>query len=106
MHHAGVCLLRQLPVAKFGRRKVSVTHLYTFDRCFRMVKWGLDSDRSLLSSMAEAMLRGYFECILRVIYRSTYIGIVFRSLIFETSIFLTSTSKSRVITTTLSHKDL
>jgi hypothetical protein len=36
---------------------------------------------------------------LRVIYHSTYVGIVFRSLIFETSIFLTSTSKTRKNTT-------
>ena len=34
-----------------------------------------------------------------MIYRSTYVGIVFRSLIFEEAIFLTSTSKSRVNTT-------
>ncbi len=46
-------------------------------------------------------MRGYFECVLRVIYCSTYVGIVFRSLIFETSIFYPSTSKSRVITTSI-----
>ncbi len=49
---------------------------------------------------AEAMVRGYFEDVLRVIYRSTYVGIVFRSLNFRTSIFLMSTSKT--IETTIS----
>ena len=37
---------------------------------------------------------GLFEDVLRVIYRSTYVGIVFRSLNFGTSIFLMSTSKT------------
>ena len=27
--------------------------------------------------LAEAMVRGYFDCVLRVIYRSTYVEIVF-----------------------------
>ncbi len=49
-------------------------------------------------SAAEAMVRGYLECVLEVIYRSTYVGIVFRSLIFETSNFNPSTSKFIVIT--------
>jgi hypothetical protein len=49
---------------------------------------------------AEAMVRGYLEDVLRAIYRSTYVGIVFRSLIFGTSIFLMSTSKT--IETTIS----
>jgi len=33
-----VCLLRRLPVADFGWQKVVVTHLYTFDRRFRMAE--------------------------------------------------------------------
>ncbi len=37
---------------------------------------------------------GVFWGYSRVIYCSTYVGIVFRSLIFETSIFLRSTSKT------------
>jgi hypothetical protein len=45
------------------------------------------------------MVRGYLECVSKVIYRSTYIGIVFRSLTFETSKFHPSTSKFIVITT-------
>jgi hypothetical protein len=45
------------------------------------------------------MVRVYLECVLKVIYRSTYIGIVFGSLIFETSKLNPSTSKSSVITT-------
>jgi hypothetical protein len=55
---------------------------------------------------------GVFWGYSRVIYRSTYVGIVIRSLIFETSIFLTSTSKTieTKITTSvryliLHHKD-
>ncbi len=48
---------------------------------------------------AEAMVRGYFECDSKVIYCSTYVRIVFRSLIFETSNVNTSTSKFIVITT-------
>jgi hypothetical protein len=52
-----------------------------------------------LSSAADAMVRGYLWCVSKVIYRTTYVGIVFRSLIFETSKFPPSTSKSRVNTT-------
>jgi len=37
-----------------------------------------------------------------VIFRSTYVGIVFRSLIFRTSIFLMSTSKTIETTITTS----
>ena len=40
MRRACVCLLRRLPVAKFGRQKVAVTHLCTFDRHFRMAEPG------------------------------------------------------------------
>ena len=54
-----------------------------------------------LSLVADAMVRGYLECVLKVIYHTTYVGIVFRSLVFETSKFHPSTSKSRVITTDL-----
>ena len=54
-----------------------------------------------LSLVADTMVRGYLECVSKVIYRTTYVGIVFRSLIFETSKFHPSTSKSRVITTDL-----
>ena len=55
-----------------------------------------------LFSSAEAMVRGYFEDVLRVIYCSTSVGIVFRSLYFETSIFLMSTSKTIETTITTS----
>jgi hypothetical protein len=48
----------------------------------------------LLSSAADAMVRGYLWCVSKVIYRTTYVGIVSRSLIFETSKFPPSTSKS------------
>jgi hypothetical protein len=48
---------------------------------------------------AEAMVRGYLECVSKVIYRSTYVGIVFRFLIFETSKFNPSTSRFILITT-------
>ena len=58
-----------------------------------------DSDGRLLSLAAEAMLRVFSGGVYRVIYHSTYIGIVFRSLIFETSIFLTNTFKIRESTT-------
>ncbi len=58
-----------------------------------------NSDGRSLSSAADTMVRGYLECVSKVIYRSTYVGIVFGSLIFETSKFNPSTSKSRVITT-------
>jgi hypothetical protein len=44
---------------------------------------------------------GDFWGCLRVIYCSTYVGIVFRSLIFGTSIFLMSTSKTKTIETTI-----
>jgi hypothetical protein len=40
MRRACVCLLRRLPVAEFGRRKVVVTHLCTYDRRFRMAEPG------------------------------------------------------------------
>jgi hypothetical protein len=54
-----------------------------------------------LSLVEDTMVRGYLECVLKVIYHTTYVGIVFRSLVFETSKFHPSTSKSRVITTDL-----
>jgi len=45
---------------------------------------------------------GIFWGCLRLIYHSTYVGIVFRSLIFGTSIFLMSTSKTIETTFTTS----
>jgi hypothetical protein len=51
------------------------------------------------SLSAEAMVRGYLECVLKVIYGRTYVGLFNTRLIFETSIFLQRTSKSQVITT-------
>ena len=49
-HCVSVCLLRRLPAAKFGRQKVAVTHLCTFDRHFRMVeprRTVMDNDEAL-----------------------------------------------------------
>ncbi len=37
-----------------------------------------------LSLVADAMVRGYLECVSKVIYRTIYVGIVVRPLIFET----------------------
>jgi hypothetical protein len=99
MRRACVCLLRQLPVAEFGRQKVAVTHLCTFDRSFPHGGTGKDSDGRSLSLAADAMVRGYLECVLKVIYRSTYVGLFNTRLFFKGSIFLQRTSKSRVITT-------
>ncbi len=48
---------------------------------------------------AEAMLGVFFEGVLRVIYHSLYVGLCDVGPNFEEAIFLTSTSKSRVITT-------
>ncbi len=48
---------------------------------------------------AEAMLGVFFEGVLRVIYRSLYVGLSDIGHNFEEAIFLMSTSKSRVITT-------
>ncbi len=47
----------------------------------------------------EAMLGVFYEGVLRVIYRSLYVGLSDVGHNFEEAIFLTSTSKSRVITT-------
>jgi hypothetical protein len=49
---------------------------------------------------------GIFWGYSRVIYHSTYVGIVLRSLIFETSIFLMSTSKIRETTISMSVRHL
>jgi hypothetical protein len=49
--------------------------------------------------MAEAMLGVFFEGVLRVIYCSLYVGLSGVGHNFNEAIFLTSTSKSRVITT-------
>ncbi len=61
--------------------------------------YGEDSNGRLLLLAAKAMVRRNLECVLKVIYCSTYLGIVFRSLMFETSIFNPRTSKFIVITT-------
>jgi hypothetical protein len=45
------------------------------------------------------MLGVFFEGVLRVIYRSLYVGLSVLGRNFEEAIILTSTSKSRVITT-------
>ncbi len=48
---------------------------------------------------AETMLGMFFEGVLRVVYCSLYVGLSDVGHNFEEAIFLTSTSKSRVITT-------
>ncbi len=48
---------------------------------------------------ADAMVRGYLECVSKVVYRRTYVGLFNTCLFFKGSIFLLRTSKSRVITT-------
>jgi hypothetical protein len=48
---------------------------------------------------AEAMLGVFFEGVLRVNYHSLYVGLSGAGHNFEEAIFLMSTSKSRVITT-------
>jgi hypothetical protein len=60
---------------------------------------GEDSDGRLLLLVAEAMLGVFFEGVLRVIHCSLYIGLSDIGQNFEEAIFLTSTTKSRVITT-------
>ena len=61
--HVCVCLLRRLPLADFGQRKVAVTHLCTFDCHIRLAEPG----RTVMGvrySAAEAMLgvfSGVFE---------------------------------------------
>ena len=67
---------------------------------------GVDSNGRLLSLATEAMVKGYLECVSKVIYCSTYVGIVFRSLIFETSNFNPSTLKFIVITTSMMLRQL
>ncbi len=57
-----------------------------------------DSDGRLLSLAAEAMLGVFFEGVLRVIYCSLYVGLSDVGHNFEEATFLTSTSKSRIIT--------
>jgi hypothetical protein len=61
---------------------------------------GEDGDGRLLLLAAEAMLGVFFGGVLRVTYRSLYVGLSDVGHNFEETIFLTSTSKSRVITTT------
>ncbi len=48
---------------------------------------------------ADAMVRGYLECVSKVIYRSTYVGLSDVGQNLGGSIFLMRTSKSSVITT-------
>jgi hypothetical protein len=60
---------------------------------------GEDSDGRLLLLAAEAMLGVFFEGVLRVIYCSLYVGLCDVGHKFEEAIFLMSTSKSKVITT-------
>ena len=94
-----VFVLWGLPVADFGLRIFVATDHCTFDCRFRMSEPGrtvISDNGSSLSSAAEAIMLGVSSGgVRRVIYHSTYVGIVFRSLIFETSLFLTSTSKIR-----------
>jgi hypothetical protein len=60
---------------------------------------GEDSDGRLLLLDAEAMFGVFFEGVSRVIYCSLYVGLSAVRHNFEEALFLTSTSKSRVITT-------
>ncbi len=60
---------------------------------------GKDSDGRSLSLAAEAMVRGYLECVLRVIYHSTYVGLNNKRKNLGGSSFLMSNSKIIVITT-------
>ncbi len=60
---------------------------------------GKDSDGRLLSLAAGAMVRGYLECVSKVIYCRTYVGLFNTPLFFKGSNFLLCTSKSRVIIT-------
>ena len=86
-----VCLLRRLPLADFGQRKVAVTYPCTFDCRFRMAEPG----RTVLGVRGGGShVWGVFWGCLRVIYRSTYVGFSDRSLNSETSIFLMSTSET------------
>ncbi len=85
-------------MANFGRQKVAVTHLCAFDRHLHGGT-GEDSDGRLLLLVAEAMLGVFFEGVMRVIYHSLYVGLSDVRHNFEEAIFLMSTSKSRVITT-------
>ena len=50
---------------------------------------------------ADAMVRGYLECVLKVMYRSIYVGLSDIGQNLEGSIFLMRTSKSSVITTSM-----
>ena len=96
-HHDCDCLLWRLPVANFGQLKVVVTHLCTFDHCFCMAEPGRTWEVVIVGSRSH--IGGVFWGDWRVICCSTCIGIVFRSLFIETSIFLTSPSKIRESTT-------
>jgi hypothetical protein len=77
-----VCLLRRL-------QKVAVTHLCTFDRRFRMAEPG----RTVMRVRYRRRRKPCWGC---------FLGIIFRSVIFGTSIFLMSTSKTIETTITTS----
>ncbi len=99
MHRVYVCLLPRLPVANFGRQKVAVTHLCTFDRRFRMAEPGRTVMGGRYRWRRKPCWGYFFEGVLRVIYCILYIGLSDVGHNFEEAIFLMSTSKSRVITT-------
>ncbi len=94
-----VCLLWRLPVANFGRQKLTVTQLCTFDCCFRMAEPGRTVMGGCYRRWGKPCWGGGFEGGSRVIYRSLYVGLSGIGHNFKEAIFLTSTSKSRVITT-------
>jgi hypothetical protein len=62
---------------------------------------GEDSDGRLLLLVTGAVLGVFFEGVLRVIYRSTYVGLSDVGQNLGGSIFLMSTSKIIVITTSM-----
>ena len=78
----------------FGQRKVAVTHIpvpLTVASAWRN-RGGQWWEFAIISGGSHVG-SDFWGC-LRVIYCSTYVGIVFRSLIFGTSIFLMSTSET------------
>ena len=57
-----VCLLRRLPLADFGQRKVAVTHTCTFDCHFRMAEPG----RTVMGVRYRRRRKPCWGCFLRV----------------------------------------
>ena len=57
-----VCQLWWLPVAHFGRQKVAVTHLCTFDRSFRMAEPG----RTVMGGRYRWQQKPCWGCFFRV----------------------------------------